>query len=65
MIIGFVFLAIGLGKLCFSWEPTTRLEALFPGCVRGMAVALAIIFFVIAVVQIRRDQRVEEAEKGH
>jgi len=64
VIIGLVFLAIGFGKLCFSWGPTNRIETVFPGSISGLALVLAIIFFAVAIVQIRRGQ-VEAAEKAY
>jgi TRAP-type C4-dicarboxylate transport system permease small subunit len=63
-IIGLVLLAIGFGRLCFSWQPATQLEALLPGSVSALAFVLAVIFLLVALVQIRHDESTRGAKKA-
>jgi hypothetical protein len=58
-VIGLVFLILTfiLAALQSGARPTTQLGAIFPGLLTGLAGWIAIIFFIIAIVQAILNRR--------
>lgn len=56
---GFLVLAFISSAISGGMRPTTQLEAILPGLITGLAGWVAIILFIIAIIQAIRNSRVK------